>query len=134
MSDDFFACTDTTFNTNTTQISADWLRELQALIGKHEITLRAKFDHFAFPPLCYEVFREGHYRNPFDFMTETEQWFEFNWRTRFHHEKSLDVIKSMLTDVKRIHAAYDDGFKWTVRHHYGVVSLDSRSVLIATTS
>ena len=76
----------------------------------------------------------GEYRNPFHFLDEFDQWFEFQSRKRFYREKTQDIIQDMLkNDIERAHKAYDAsrcGLKFDVMCNFGVQILDPRSVLI----
>lgn len=40
----------------------------------------------------------GEYRNPFDFIDEHDQWFEFLRRKYFGKEATYDIIRDMLSD------------------------------------
>lgn len=43
----------------------------------------------------------GEYKNPFDFTTEHDQWFEFLRRKYFGKELTFDIIRDMLPNDRR---------------------------------
>jgi len=76
----------------------------------------------------------GEYRNPFHFLDEFDQWFEFQSRKRFYKEKTQDIIQDMLRhDLGRARKAYDAssyGLKFDVMCDFGVQIFHPQAVLI----
>lgn len=62
-----------------------------------------------------DLWKGSRFRNPFDFMTETDQWFEWKWRTMYGKERTFDVIVDMVKDKKRIARCVDVSF--TMSYH-----------------
>lgn len=50
----------------------------------------------------------GEYRNPFDFMTEFDQWWEFGVRQVYYKEETSAIIRDMLqNDLHRASLSFD---------------------------
>ncbi|XZE20876.1 hypothetical protein SH449x_000766 [Pirellulaceae bacterium SH449] len=64
----------------------------------------------------FDLWKGCSFRNPFDFMTETDQWFEWKWRTMFGKERTCNVIIDMVKDKKRISKCVEVNF--TVLYQY----------------
>lgn len=73
----------------------------------------------------------GEYRNPFHFLSEFDQWFEFESRKRFDRESTWSILSDMLRDDlgragwHRIQERFD-----IVRFDPIPVMIDPRAVLI----
>jgi hypothetical protein len=70
------------------------------------------------------------FRNPFDFMTETDQWFEWKWRTMYGKEKTFDVINDMVKDKTRIAKCVEVSF--TISYHWNGPSFSVPSFIYPT--
>ena len=70
------------------------------------------------------------FRNPFDFMTETDQWFEWKWRTMYGKEKTFDVINDMVKDKTRISKYVDVSF--TMSYYWNGPSVSVPSCIYPT--
>jgi len=89
-------------------------------------------------PIIGFVLLPGEYRNPFDFLTEFDQWFEFISRKRFGKESTYDIIRQMLrNDLARASRAMDTNYSSArihARMQFGATVIEPRSILITTTA
>lgn len=80
----------------------------------------------------------GEYRNPFDFLTEFDQWFEFVSRKRFGKESTYDIIRQMLrNDLSRASRAMDVNYssaRMQATMQFGATVIFPKSILITTTA
>ncbi|MEM1225878.1 MAG: hypothetical protein AAGJ40_09275 [Planctomycetota bacterium] len=78
----------------------------------------------------------GEYRNPFDFLTEFDEWFEFKKRQYADREPTHRIIKDMLShDLHRAALSYDSNLsalKAMADEHYGRMKVDTRSIGMVT--
>lgn len=74
----------------------------------------------------------GTYRNPFNILTDFDQWFEFERRTKYVGIDSRRVIAGMLShDLTRAAKCLDTnytGFQWQIRFNFGIVLSDQRRI------
>ena len=89
-------------------------------------------------PIIGFVLMPGEYRNPFNFLTEFDQWFEFASRKTFGKESTYDIICQMLrNDLARASRAMDTNYSSAMIHarmQFGATAIEPRSILIATTA
>lgn len=61
----------------------------------------------------------GEYRNPFDFLNEFDQWFEFEKRKNFDKEPTHKIIASMLShDLRRASQSMDTNYTMLKRRAF----------------
>lgn len=74
----------------------------------------------------------GEYRNPFDFITEHDQWFEFLKRKYFDRESTYDIIRDMLSDdIPRAARSADVSYssaKMDAFRFAGAMNVDRRAI------
>lgn len=81
-----------------------------------------------FLPLPY-----SEYRNPFHFLDEFDQWFEFEKRRRFDKESTCVIICDMLKhDLIRARKSMDRSSGWeitfNVTHDFGLKVLSTKGL------
>lgn len=112
----------------------DWQGTL-AMVKK--IMLECKdtsLERFSLGP-CPIVMRDslhpGEYRNPFHFLNEFDQWFEFNRRARFEKESTWSILSDMLRDDLERAARYEVKERFdTVRFDPVPIIFDPRAIFI----
>jgi hypothetical protein len=73
----------------------------------------------------------GEYRNPFHFLNEFDQWFEFESRKRFEKEPTWSILSDMLRDDLGRAARYEIIERFaTVRFDPEPIMLDPRAIFI----
>ena len=109
-------------------ITKEQIDRLSVLMA-HELMHQAQ--DWVFERPMFRYLRPGEYRNPFHFLNEFDQWFEFNRRARFEKESTWSILSDMLSDDLERAARYEIKERFdTVRFDPAPVMLDRRSVYI----
>lgn len=89
-------------------------------------------------PLMIPQLLPGEYRNPFHFLNEFDQWFEFQRRKRFAKQSTFEIISDMLrNDIKRAAKSLDtnySGIRFDCRMQFGASVINSRSIISTITA
>lgn len=109
-------------------ITSEWIEKVSAIMA---CALSMQAQGWAWDRPMPRVLRFGEYRNPFHFLNEFDQWFEFQRRRRFEKESTWSILSDMLRDDLERAARYEVKERLdTVWFDPSPVMFDRRSVYI----